>query len=235
MQLFYTPDMAGDEYTLDEAESKHCLKVLRLNTGSIIHLTDGKGNLYKAEITNTNLRACKLKIVETLIHFEKRDYYLHMAVAPTKNIDRFEWFIEKATEIGIDEISPIFTAHSERKQVNTERLERIVVSALKQSVKAYKPVINKPLNFDDFIHGHQTNSNCFIAHCRDSEKHYINQLFQPGKNATILIGPEGDFSELEIELALKKEFLPVSLGTSRLRTETAAVTACIEMNIINRK
>lgn len=233
MQIFYTPDISGNQYSLNEQESKHCVRVLRMNIGSHLHLTDGKGTLYKAEIIQANPKACELTIVDTFLDFERRPYYLHIAIAPTKNIDRLEWFLEKATEIGIDEITPIRCEHSERKQVKSERLERIIVSAMKQSIKAYKPKLNELVSFQEFYKQYQGQENCFIAHCHEGEKARLKEIYHTGEKALILIGPEGDFSPEEVGQALGSGFKAVTLGDSRLRTETAGVVACHSIAFLN--
>lgn len=232
VQLFYTPGINSNEYTLDEQESKHCIKVLRMQTGDKLNLIDGKGNLYFAEITQANFRACQLRVYEVNSEFEKRNYRLHIAIAPTKNIERFEWFLEKATEIGIDEITPIISEKSERKQINAERLERIIISAMKQSIKAYKPKLNEEISFKNFL-AQDSGTNRYIAHCIDSEKQALQNLYQKNTDAIILIGPEGDFSPQEVKTAIEKGYAPISLGNSRLRTETAGVVACHTVNLIS--
>jgi len=232
MQLFYVPNISGAEVFLDETESKHAVKVLRLSIGDAIQLVDGKGGFYEAEVSDANPKKCRLKITNTQINFGKKDFHLHLAVAPTKNIDRFEWFLEKATEIGINEITPLLTEHSERKTVKTERLEKILVSAMKQSVKAFLPVINEVTSFNDLI-TNSTSGNKFIAHCYEGEKKHLKNEVKKGEDILILIGPEGDFSREEVELAKQNGFREISLGTSRLRTETAAVVACHIVNLAN--
>ena len=232
MHLFYTPDIAGDNYQLNEEESRHCIKVLRLTAGDKISLIDGKGGLYTAEILDPHPKRTLLKIVEQQKEYSKRNHYLHIAVAPTKNIDRFEWFLEKATEIGIDEITPIICDRSERKEVKTDRLNKIITSAIKQSLKAYHPKLNEPCSFKSFID--QPFDEKFIAHCIDEDKKTLNNQIKKHSNYTILIGPEGDFSPSEVDSAVVKGFIPISLGTSRLRTETAALQACFEINFLNR-
>lgn len=231
MQLFYTPEVKDSEFTLNEQESKHCIRVLRLREGSHIHLTNGNGTLFKAEIIIANPKACKLQIIDTFQEFEKRSYYLHLAIAPTKNIDRLEWFLEKATEIGVDEITLLLCEHSERKQVKYERLERVIVAAMKQSIKAYKPKLNELINFSDFVSRQQKDA--YIAHCHDGQKFGLKDIYQPGKNAVIMIGPEGDFSPEEVGVAVGRGIKPISLGESRLRTETAGVIACHSIAFIN--
>jgi 16S rRNA (uracil1498-N3)-methyltransferase len=233
MQLFYTPDIATDSYTLNEQESKHCIRVLRKKKGDILFLTDGLGNLYKAGIVTDNLKACQLKIVETFSNYRARNFYLHIAIAPTKNIDRIEWFLEKATEIGIDEITPLVTQHSERKHVNADRLERIIVSAMKQSVKAHKPVLNGMTTFSDFISQKRPENICCIAHCNPGEKKLMRELYNKHESCAILIGPEGNFSLEEVGQAISRGYQQVSLGESRLRTETAGVVACHTISFLN--
>jgi len=232
MHLFYTPDLKDSFYTLDETESKHCIKVLRLNINDIIYLIDGNGGFYKAQIVDPNPKKCQVKIVESKREFGKRNYYLHIAIAPTKNMDRIEWFIEKATEIGVDEITPVLCEHSERKVVKTERLEKIVISAMKQSLKAYKPKINEMIHINDFIDGNFEGVK-YIAHCEENEKILLKNAYKRGNNAMILIGPEGDFSNDEIQKAKQSGYTEISLGESRLRTETAGIVACHTINLLN--
>lgn len=233
MHLFYTPDISGSQYELSEEESRHCVKVLRLGTDDIIHLIDGRGGFYKARIVSPDARRTVLKIEEHLTDYGKREHHLHVAIAPTKNIERFEWFLEKATEIGIDEVTPLICDRSERREVKTGRLSKIITSAVKQSIKAYHPVLHEPVRFRDFIHLHSQEQK-FIAHCMEGEKSPLNTRLKLKSSYIILIGPEGDFSPAELESALKEGFVPISLGTSRLRTETAGLEACFEVNFLNR-
>lgn len=232
MQLFYAPDISGNTYTLNEEESKHCIRVLRLTVGDEITLIDGKGGLFKTRITNPELKRCIVEVYESILEFEKRNHYLHIAIAPTKNIERFEWFLEKATEIGIDEITPLLCEHSERKVINNERLEKIIISAAKQSIKAYIPILNPLTPFKQFIQKNQT-GDLFIAHCATKGLNHLKNEIKPSNQSTILIGPEGDFSTDEITLALTNYYKEISLGTSRLRTETAGVIACHTVNLLN--
>ncbi len=232
MHLFYTPDLRNKIYTLDEAESKHCIKVLRLGINDKVELIDGKGGFHKAKVIDLNPKKCSVEITETIMEYAKRNHYLHIAIAPTKNVDRFEWFLEKATEIGIDEITPILCDHSERKVLKNERLEKIIISAIKQSIKAYKPVLNNLTKLSDFV-GSNFNGNKFIAHCEENQKYSLKKVYNNGENALILIGPEGDFSLEEINVAKKNNFKEVSLGESRLRTETAGIVACHTINLLN--
>ena len=232
MQLFYVPDISGNEVFLNEAESKHAIKVLRLSNGNTIQLVDGKGGFYKAEISDANPKKCRLTITETQTDLGKKDFRLHIAIAPTKNIDRFEWFLEKATEIGIDEITILLTEHSERETVKTERLKKILISAMKQSVKFYLPVLNETTRFYDLI----SNTTCkhkFIAHCNEGKKNHLKNTVKKGEDVLVLIGPEGDFSTGEIKFAKEHGFQEISLGNSRLRTETAGVVACNIVNLAN--
>lgn len=235
MQLFYTPDIdiASSAWALSEEESKHCIRVLRLQNGTQIDLIDGKGNFYKAEIVDAHPKRTLLKIISVEQDPNKRNHYLHIAVAPTKNIERLEWFLEKATEIGIDEISLFICQRSERKDVKTDRLNKIITAAIKQSIKAWHPVLNEPVLFNKFI-SNQFDGQKFIAHCEPGDKFELKDEIQPFGKYTVLIGPEGDFAPKEIEDAQKTGFKAITLGKSRLRTETAALEACFEINFLNR-
>ncbi len=233
MHLFYTPNIIGDAYMLDEEESKHCIRVLRLKLGDQVNLIDGVGGFYLAEIISDHPKKTTLKILSIQKEYAKRDHHLHIAIAPTKNIDRFEWFLEKATEIGIDEITPIICERSERKEVKFERSNKIITSAVKQSLKAYHPILNHQISFKDFIVKASADVK-YIAHCEVGEKKSIASAFIPKQKYLILIGPEGDFSPIEIDNALQNGFVPITLGQSRLRTETAALKACFEINYLNQ-
>jgi 16S rRNA (uracil1498-N3)-methyltransferase len=232
MYLFYTPGIAGNTFTLSEEESRHCVNVLRLRSGDIIHLTDGKGNLFETSITDPHPKRCTVKVISVLKNYEKREVNLHIAIAPTKNIARIEWFLEKATEIGIDEITPLMCEHSERAQIRLPRLEKVLVAAMKQSLKAYLPILHEPAKFNNFctlpFEGQK-----FIASCEPEVKIHLHSIYRKGANALILIGPEGDFSPDEIVNAKKSGFIPISLGKSRLRTETAGIVACHAVNMLN--
>jgi 16S rRNA (uracil1498-N3)-methyltransferase len=232
MHLFYTPDITTEIYSLSEEESRHCQKVLRLREDDVIHLTDGTGTLFEARIADIRSRRVTAEVTGKQEEYGKRPYYLHLAVAPTKNIDRFEWFLEKATEIGVDEITPLLCDHSERKKVRHDRLYKVITSAVKQSLKAYHPALNEMVSFNKFLlekhHGQ-----LLIAHLVGHDPVRLYQSYQKGNDVTILIGPEGDFSPQEIESALNCGFNCVSLGESRLRTETAAVVACHSISFIN--
>lgn len=231
MHLFYTPDINGTEYFLNEEETKHCVKVLRLKENDFIYLVDGNGGFYKAAISAISAKKCLLRIEETQKDFGKRKYRIHIAIAPTKNMDRMEWFIEKATEIGIDEITPIICQRSERRIIKTERLEKIAISAMKQSIKAYLPKINDAENYTKFLNKHSASLKC-IAHCFPENKQELKSIIKSANDLMILIGPEGDFTSQEIQLALKHNYIPVSLGESRLRTETAGIVACVTVNLL---
>jgi len=234
MHIFYTPDITGDTYTLNEEESKHCIRVLRLSVGTVVNLVDGRGGFYTAEITSDNPKKVGLSVLTVEREFNKRNHYLHIAVAPTKNIDRIEWFVEKATELGIDEITPIISDRSERKVVKEDRLNKVITSAVKQSIKAYHPKLNEAVSYDAFLKL-PLEGEKLIAHCiNQGEKKYISELVQPHKKYLILIGPEGDFTPDEVDLALNKGFKPLTLGENRLRTETAALAVCFEINYLNR-
>ncbi len=234
MHVFYTPDINNsEEYVLNEQESRHCVKVLRMKAGETVILIDGAGGYYEALLTEMNTKGCKVDIKNKTINYGKRDFYVHIAISATKNINRFEWFLEKATEIGIDEVTPILCTHSERKILKPERLEKIIIAAMKQSVKTYKPKLNSIIEFDAFINNTR-GQNCYIAHCQDIKKEYLKNIYTKGKDSLILIGPEGDFSTEEIGRAKRNGFTEVSLGNERLRTETAGVVACHTIQLINQ-
>ena len=234
MHLFYTPDINSEIYQLDEEESKHCVRVLRLQIGTRVNLIDGKGGFYLAEIISDHPKKTQLKVINYTAEFGKRNHHLHIAIAPTKSIDRFEWFLEKATELGIDEITPIICDRSERREIKVDRSNKIITSAVKQSLKAYHPKLNQQKSFKELML-QKKDAQLYIAHCEAGEKSFINDDFKAFEKYLILIGPEGDFSTAEIEIALENEFVPITLGQSRLRTETAALQACFEINYLNRK
>ncbi|CAN5452018.1 16S rRNA (uracil(1498)-N(3))-methyltransferase [soil metagenome] len=234
MHLFYTPDITNDTYTLCEEESKHCVRVLRLNEGDKIQLIDGKGGFYEAEIIDNNPKRCSVKIIDTKKNVGKRNWQLHIAIAPTKNMDRLEWFVEKATEMGIDEISLIDCKNSERTIVKTERIQKVVISAIKQSLKAYLPKTNEVIDLKKFIASAKDfKGEKFIAHCQTAGLPHIKSQCTAKQSALVLIGPEGDFTIEEVKLALDNGFKEISLGESRLRTETAALYACAVLNVLN--
>ena len=234
MQLFYNSEINSDsqQFTFDKTESRHIVRVLRKKEGDKIFITNGLGDLFTSEIEIANDKRCLVKILESKTHLKPWNYYLHIAIAPTKLNDRFEWFLEKATEIGIDEITPIICDHSERKVLKLDRMEKIVHSAAKQSLKFHFPKLNEPLSFIQFINS-DFNGQLFIAHCEETSKKTLKSVLKPSTNTTILIGPEGDFSIKEIKQSLEHNFIPVSLGTSRLRTETAGIVAVHSVTFVN--
>ncbi|MBU2945626.1 16S rRNA (uracil(1498)-N(3))-methyltransferase [Zobellia uliginosa] len=233
MQLFYNPDLdkSISQFTFSREESRHIVKVLRKKEGDILHITNGKGYIFESEILLADQKRCKAQIISTKKKHAKA-HWLHIVVAPTKNNDRLEWFLEKATEIGVNEITPIFCDRSERKVIKKERLEKVIQSAMKQSLRSYLPKLNDAISFKAFIEKEQ-NGLLFIAHCEEEEKVDLKRRVAADKDVTVLIGPEGDFSQNEINIAYEKGFLPVSLGEYRLRTETAAIVACTTVNMIN--
>lgn len=233
MQLFYNPtiDTSVSQFTFPVEESRHIVKVLRRKEGDLLHITNGKGYLFEARILIADVKKCKTKIISTTKKHRKM-HWLHMVVAPTKNNDRYEWFLEKATEIGANEITPIICERSERKVVKIERMQKVIQSAMKQSLQTYLPKLNRPISYKDFL-SQPLEGLLFIAHCEKGEKMELKRRVAPDKNITILIGPEGDFSHTEIKMAYEKGFLPISLGENRLRTETAALVACTTVTMIN--
>jgi 16S rRNA (uracil1498-N3)-methyltransferase len=233
MHLFYTPDIEGNSYILSEEESKHATKVLRLGKGAEVYLTDGKGRLMKSEITQAHTKKCMIDVKSTIDGYNTRSYELEIAVAPTKNNSRLEWFLEKATEIGIDTICPILCKYSERKVIKTNRLEKVITSAMKQSLKAWHPKLNDIVDFDDYI-SKDFDGLKFIAYCEADKENRIETHLGKGEKSSICIGPEGGFSLYEIEMAKERGFIPISLSLSRLRTETAAVVACHSVAFINK-
>lgn len=226
MQLFYNPHITDNDLTFnfDKEESRHIVKVLRKKTGDQLHITNGKGWLFKAELNLASQKQCSATIITKTFESPKT-YQLHLAVAPTKMNDRFEWFLEKATEIGISSITPIICDHSERKVIKEERFEKIIQSAMKQSLQYYLPELKPSITFKDFI-SQDISGQRFIAHCEATDRKSLKSQLQTQTDCTILIGPEGDFSLKEIELALQQQFKAVTLGETRLRTETAAIAAC---------
>ena len=231
MELFYSRDIAGGICRLDQDESGHCIKVLRHRSGDMISVIDGCGTLYRCRITSDSHKGVEAVIVETLSGWGGHPYNLHMAVCPTKNNDRFEWFAEKACELGFDTLSPVIGEHSERRVLKTQRVEKILVSAAKQSLKATVPVVNEPVSVKEFISQHKdSNALKLIAYCFEDEsapRRSIKEALEAyeGQEIIVMIGPEGDFSNDEARMALEAGFVPVHLGSSRLRTETAAVYA----------
>jgi len=233
MHLFYNPGLDGSaaQFSFSSAESKHIVKVLRKREGDTLSITNGNGDIFKAKIIDASIKKCKAQIISP----EKRHepmHYLHLVVAPTKMNERFEWFLEKATEIGVNEITPIICERSERKVVKLERMQKVLQSAMKQSLQAYLPKLNPAISFKEYLSDEKTGL-LFIAHCAEGEKLELKRRVAADKDITILIGPEGDFSKKEINVAHEKGFLPVSLGKNRLRTETAAIVACATVALIN--
>lgn len=233
MHIFYTPGIEGNEYTFTEQESKHCIRVLRLKTGEQVNLVDGEGGFYNAEIIDDNPKKCKVAISQTIKEYGKRDYSITIAIAPTKNNDRLEWFLEKATEIGIDRIIPFVSSQSERKVIKPERLLKIINSAMKQSIQAYMPKLENLVKFDDLM-TMNLSKNKYIAHCFDEDKKLFKDVLCKGEDVTILIGPEGDFTIEEVNNAMDVGYIPVSLGENRLRTETAGIVAVHTVALINQ-
>jgi 16S rRNA (uracil1498-N3)-methyltransferase len=232
MQLFYISAIEGNAAVLSDEESWHCMKVLRSKEGDEINLTDGRGNFYRGILTKIHHKGCLVEIRETK-PVAPNPWQTHIAMAPTKNIDRFEWFLEKATEIGIDEITPLFCEHSERETIKMPRLEKVLVSAMKKSLKAWLPKLNEPVKFRELI-ARGVKGQKFIGYCETGNESALDKLYIPGNDAVVLIGPEGDFSKTEVEVAAGSGFVPVSLGTSRLRTETAGIVACHTVEMMNR-
>jgi len=233
MHIFYTPDIQNNFYTLSQEESKHCVKVLRLKTGDKVQLINGRGKLFVCEITDDNPKRCSVKVIDLVEKKRRKNYKFYIAVAPTKNINRFETFLEKATEIGVDEIIPFVSRYSERKTIKPERLEKVIISATKQSKAFFKPVFRELQTFEDIINSDFEDEK-YIAHCYDSNtKKHIKEVYERGKDVLILIGPEGDFSKEEIQKAVLKGFTEISLSDARLRTETAGIVACQIIDFIN--
>lgn len=234
MQIFYAPDITGNDYILDENESRHCIRVLRMKRGTEVRIIDGKGNLYDAVIVNPDPRRCSLAITGVFKDFETRNYRLHVAISPLKNHDRFEWFIEKSVEIGVDEITPLICSNTEKPGIKKERINNLIISAMKQSLKSTLTIMNEPCTFHDFIKKDYSQGR-MIAHCNEEQpRSKIGDVYSKGSDAILLIGPEGDFSSEEINSAIKYGFLPVHLGKSRLRSETAGIAACYSIYYINQ-
>lgn len=233
MQLFYNPEITKnlEQFSFSKEESKHIVKVLRKKVGDLLNITNGIGDLFTAEIIIAEVKNCVVTIISKTTQ-KPTEYKLHLAVAPTKMNDRYEWFIEKATEIGVSSITPIICDHSERKIIKIHRFEKILQSAMKQSLNYYLPKLNEPIAFKDFIK-QELKGLLFIAHCEETNRKSLKKELKPNQDITILIGPEGDFSHKEIEQALKYNFTPVTLGDTRLRTETAAIVACHSVAFVN--
>lgn len=236
MQLFYDPNIVSSQttYTLNEEESKHCIRVLRLSVDDIIHISDGRGTMFRCRITDPAPKHCTVAIEHIDTDYNQRPYHLTMAVGPTKANERYEWFVEKATEIGVDTIIPVISFQSQRRAVKIERFERIANSAMKQSIKAYMPRIEEAAKFSELI-ARDFEGDKFIAHCNeDADIKLLRDLATAKRDTLILIGPEGDFSPEEVEAAREKGFRTISLGNTRMRTETAAVAAVHTLFLINQ-
>ena len=232
MQLFYQPDLSQQEFALSKEESGHVVKVLRMGVGDVLHFTDGKGTLVKAEIIDANPKSCRVRNLEHS-HFEPSTPQLTIACAPTKSNDRFEFFLEKATEIGVARIIPLLCERSERKVVKQDRLNKVLISAMKQSQQYHLPQLDELTPMQELVQA-PFEGDKFIAHCSGESIPLLQDTIKPGNDALILIGPEGDFSEEEVGLALRNAFGPVSLGSTRLRTETAAIVSCTIFKVKNR-
>lgn len=235
MQLFYNPniDETTENFSFDKEESKHIIKVLRKKDSDILFVTNGSGYLFETEITLASDSKCTVKVLS----FEKKPapkFHLHLAVAPTKMNDRYEWFLEKATEIGISEITPIICDRSERKVIKNDRFDKIILTAMKQANELYLPKLNEAITFKEFLK-HKNEGLQLIAHCEETDKKTLKSVLKPNESVTLLIGPEGDFSEKEIALALENKYVQVSLGNTRLRTETAAIVACHSVVFFNEE
>jgi 16S rRNA (uracil1498-N3)-methyltransferase len=234
MQIFYAPGIEGVTYELDEKESRHCIKVLRMTAGTAVKVIDGKGNLYEGVVDKPDPKKCRIIINNVIREFEKRDYKLHIAISLLKNPERFEWFVEKSVEIGIDEITPLICKNTERQRIKPDRINNIIVSAMKQSLKAGMTLLNDATSFEDFLK-RDFKGTKLISHCYpDRERVKIDQEYKKGEDGLVLIGPEGDFSNIEIARAAESGFRPVHFGKSRLRTETAGIVACYSINFLNQ-
>ena len=234
MRLFYYKDLLEDDSRLiiDREESRHIVKVLRKKVGDTIYITNGKGILFTTVIDVINKNSTELKIIEAKQEAESK-FHINIAVAPTKNNDRIEWFVEKSTEIGVNTISTVMCEKSERKKIKIDRLEKITISAMKQSLQLHKPIIQELVSFEEFIKKCES-ENKFIAHCKENEKLFLGDCELNSNTITVLIGPEGGFSQKEIGLAEENGFISVSLGNTRLRTETAAIVATQLLSVHNK-
>ena len=236
MHLFLSDNTTTPYVTLLPDDSRHCVRVLRMAVGDELWVTSGDGTMCRAIITDPDDKGCEVEVVERITNYQPRPFHLHVAVAPTKNNARLEWFVEKAVEIGIDRITPLICDHSERGSLRTDRLEKLAMSAMKQSLKATRPIIDQPVKMVDFLRQQgnaDPSTQRFVCYCSGDDRHTLRQLYTPGTNALVLIGPEGDFSDREITTALQLGFQPVTLGDSRLRTETAALYATTVLNFMN--
>lgn len=234
MQVFYAPDIEGNHHVLGRNESRHLVRVLRMKPGAAVNLIDGKGNLFEGVIDTADPSGCRV-VIKSVIHgFEKRNYRLHIAISPLRNPERFEWFIEKAVEIGIDEITPLICKNTGKPGIKSERIRNLIVSAMKQSLKAREPILNVATPFSDFV-DKDYRGTLMQAHCNPGiPRIKISEIYNPGQDAVIMIGPEGDFTQEETEKALSNKFTHIHLGGSRLRTETAGIAACHSIYFINQ-
>jgi 16S rRNA (uracil1498-N3)-methyltransferase len=240
MNLFYDPTITLNQsipipflHFMNEEESRHCVKVLRMRAGNLINLTNGQGLLFTGKLCTLNPVSCEVEIT-ALTNLEPADYSIHIAVAPIKNMSRFEWFLEKATEFGINEITPLICVRSEKISVRTERLNKILTAAMKQSLNVFHPRLNEPVRFGEFIEK-ANESGKYIGWCETKDEPLFTTVCLPKKDVVVLIGPEGDFTAEEVAMAKKASYLPISLGKSRLRTETAALAACFAVHFVNKK
>jgi len=234
MRFFFIPDIHQSEVFLSEDESKHCIRVLRLVMDDQVKLVDGKGNLYTGVIKDPDLRKCRLEIIHIEKEYGYRDHYLHVAIAPTKSMERFEWFLEKSVEIGINEITPLICSRSERKHIRTDRAEKIMISAIKQSGRAYLPVMNPLTDLETFILA-SGNTSKIICHCESDGLPALRDVVRDRPNALIMVGPEGDFTRDEISLATGNQFFEAGLGPFIYRTETAGIQVCSIFNFVHGK
>jgi len=236
MIFFYSPTPISTLHVLDEQESRHCVKSLRLRINDQVYLTDGKGNVFLTQIVSDNIKTCTLEIIRKIDDYPLLPYRLHIGIAPTKNSDRLEWFVEKAVEIGISEITTLVCENSERTSIKPERIERLMIAAVKQSLRAEIPTFTNKICFNDFIANTKDKySQKFIAYCGDLQQNtsLLKTICKANADTLILIGPEGDFTPAEVQQAIHCGFIPISLGKFRLRTETAALLACATVQVVN--
>jgi len=231
MNWFYSKNIEGNLVIIEGEEAQHASKVLRLKVGAKVAVIDGIGGYYECEVLSTDKRKLTAHVLNKREHFKSSAYRIHIAIAPTKNMSRFEWFLEKSTEMGINEISPILSKNSERKHIRPDRLQKILISATKQSQKAKIPTLNPLVDLNTFLTSVNTKEK-YIAYCNYENKHLIRQL-NPGKDVLVLIGPEGDFNSNEIETVLEHGFKPIGLGKERLRTETAGIMAIAAIHLFH--
>ncbi len=232
MQLFYSNNILENEIQLDKQESHHCLRVLRKKLGEIIHVIDGNGPLYTCEIIEENPKKCRLRIIDKNIEFHNRKSHIHIAIAPTKSMDRFSWFLEKAVEIGIDEITLLITHNSERQKINIDKCRKTIISATKQSLQGKIPLLNEPINFNNFMQIEHKEDAKSIGYVHENINSSFKDVHSGISSHLICIGPEGDFTKSEIDLAIQHRFSTISLGITRLRTETAGIVATTLANQI---